>query len=253
LEVQAAFNSALSEISQLEAKGLYSKVKFLSRGRAELVCSDGARIPALSAKMTFDAPQRGSVRSYLAVFGCKGAIFKLRMSLQDKPGSEAALDASYEKALAALGQLLNRGNATSVDPDLKESVLNAVKALEDDPAGSGMMALPAVFAFARDSEDVNITLSPAVLPWLKDREKPAQAELLLGAYIGGSVRSQLQRNVREDSPVDGLRCLFTVYKKLRASGATAASPEIEKLMKLDAEGSLAKELDLRLGKAKAAK
>ncbi len=248
--VQKSFNSALQEISKLEAKGAYSNVKFLYRGKMELLCADGSKLSALAAKISLNSEKKGKLRSYVLILAYKEAFLKLRLSEQDKPGEEAAPDARFDRIVKALGLLLNKGNATSVDPDVKDSVLNAVKALEDDPLSGGMVALPAIVAFTRDSEDVTVTLSPEVLPWLKSPEKPRHSELLLGAFMGGNVRSQLMRNVREDSPIEGLRCVFAVYRKIQLSEPSFKSPGIERLMKLDAEGSLEKEIAPRKGQAK---
>ncbi len=235
VEAKQAFNDALLEISTLASKGLYKKLAFGFRRKMELPTADPKRgMEALAAKVSFELDGAGPMDSYLLVSCYNGCLLKLRLSM---PKATDA-DARFENLAKAFGTLLYKSGKTSVDANTKEAVLNAVKALEDDPLASGTLAAPAIMIYAKDSEDVTVSLNPSALPWLEAGERLPHNDLLIAAFIGGNVRRQLLDAKLEDSPVDGLRCVFKAYAKIRESEPSFRSPAIERLIRLDAAGKL---------------
>lgn len=234
-EAKQSFNLALIEISDLSSKDIYKKLSFGFRRKLELPSADPKRpFEALAAKCSFELEGRGEVNSYVLVSVYNGCLLKLRLTMQRTPDS----DTRFDRLAKAFASLLRKSGKTNVDAGTKESILNAVKALENDPLATGTLAAPAILDFAKDSEDVTVSLNPSTLPWIAAGERLPHQELLLAAFVGGNIRSQLLESKLEDSPVDGMRCVFKVYMKLRESKPSLRSPEIERLMRLDVEGRL---------------
>ena len=61
---------------------------------------------------------------------------------------------------------------------------------------------------------------------------------MLGAFISGNIKSQLERNTKEDSPYPGILQTLKVYRQIKAKDNKASIPELEKFAKLEAEGKL---------------
>ncbi len=228
---KSAFLDALRELSREAENASIKDFRILRRGKAELPSKPP--LDALRARISFE---RDGARydSLLLVSVYKEAL--LRLTFTEKAGADS--DSDFQKLLDEFAGLLYKSGRTEVETETKEAFISAVDALESAPLSRGVLAAPAILRFTKDSPDVIVAFSPATLPWLAAQERLPHQDLLLAAFVGGNARRQLKDAVLRDSPLDGLRCVFKVYKKIRESEPGFRSPTIERLMSRDADGGL---------------
>lgn len=143
--------------------------------------------------------------------------------------------------LSVLASVLLLGSSLPVqaeEPDWAnlepELVLKAIADFEADPGGTNSAGnLAVIVNFAEASSDVQIVLDEATLPWLVRKPETKGENILLGAFVAGNIRPQLEKKVNQDCPVDGLLFLGRVYRALRPGGTVGVVPELEKWSKLD--------------------
>ena len=134
--------------------------------------------------------------------------------------------------------------APSAPPDELADVRRALATFSERPLSeAGADALALVVAFAEASDAVSITVSEGLAPWVADPHAAAHSDLLLGAYVAGSVRSQLDSGVKRHDPWCGLLQVFAVYRELQAAQPEFESPPIESLLNRHRRGMLAAHLE----------
>lgn len=105
---------------------------------------------------------------------------------------------------------------------------------------SGKMPNPdlaAVLQFSQSSDQVDVKIDEAVLPWVREPKRDETA-VLLGAYLAGNVEAQLNAGRKGDQARAGLTRAFQVYEVLHKEHPDFTSPGLLKLKELDAQGKL---------------
>ncbi|HEX5009092.1 MAG TPA: NTF2 fold immunity protein [Planctomycetota bacterium] len=125
--------------------------------------------------------------------------------------------------------------APATDGDVKHSL--AVFA--ETPLGSeGEAALATIVDFAEASAKVEIVVSEEFVPWIGAQEDVPHSELLLGAWVAGNVRSQLDSGVTRSDAYAGMLQMFAVYGALKATEPKFKVPAIEGFLDRHRRGEL---------------
>jgi hypothetical protein len=150
------------------------------------------------------------------------------------------------KKLAAVfvfGALLG-ASVTKADADKtvsRDEVLKAISVFQADPSSQqGSDASETILAFARTSDAVHISLSHAVVPWVKKEDSPDAdtRNMLLAAYVAGNVSSQLKSGKAHDDVYAGWQQMLATYDQLLAINPVAKISEVENLKDKEADGKL---------------
>ena len=96
--------------------------------------------------------------------------------------------------------------------------------------------LATIVQFASESDKVQVTLDPVVVPWTSESK---QDYGLVGAFMAGNVEAQLLAGRAADQPEAGLARAFAVYDQIRQAHPEFRSPGLEKLRALASQGKLA--------------
>ncbi len=123
----------------------------------------------------------------------------------------------------------------------REAVLKAIEIFQKDPSSTeGVAAASTIMSFARKSDAVHLSLSKAVVPWLKKPDEPDADTrgMLLTAYVAGDIRSQLKSGKAEDDIYAGWQQVLVTYDQLHQINPTVKFPEIEELKTKEKAGTL---------------
>ena len=142
-----------------------------------------------------------------------------------------------------LGVLLGAGAARAgADKTVsRDEVLKAISVFQTDPSSQqGADASETIMAFARTSDAIHISLSHAVVPWVKKGDSPDAdtRTMLLTAYVVGNISSQLKSGKPHDDVYAGWEQVLTTYAQLLAINPAAKISEVEGLKDKEAEGKL---------------
>jgi len=123
----------------------------------------------------------------------------------------------------------------------KADVLSAIVVFQKDPSSKeGYAAAETIINFAEKSDAVRISLSKAVVPWLKDKDASDAdtRNILLGAYVAGNVGAQLKSSKPVDNVYAGWEQVLVTYAQLLQINSAAKITEVEELKQKDADGTL---------------
>lgn len=123
----------------------------------------------------------------------------------------------------------------------KDEALKAIEVFEKDPSSTeGFTAASTIMAFAKTSDAVKLSLSKAVVPWLKGKDAPDADTrgMLLTAYIAGNVRSQLANGKAADDVYAGWQQVIATYDQLHQINSTVKVTEIDDLKAKEKAGTL---------------
>jgi opacity protein-like surface antigen len=148
-------------------------------------------------------------------------------------------------AIFALGAML-AAHAAGADTDKaavsRDQVLKAISDFQSDPSSrQGAAAGEMIINFARTSSAVHITLSHAVVPWMKKGDDVSDADtrnMLLQAYVAGNIGAQLKSGKAQDDVYEGWEQVLETYTELLAINPAAKISEVEDLKKKEAAGKL---------------
>ena len=118
-----------------------------------------------------------------------------------------------------------------------DTVLKAISMFEADPGGknsAGAMAI--IVNFAEASANVLVTIDSGFLPWLTRKPPVKNGEVLLAAFVAGNIRPQLEKQVKQDHPVEGILFMCQVYTALRQKKLIEKLSEPEEWRKLNRDG-----------------
>ncbi|MCE0496667.1 MAG: hypothetical protein LV481_01785 [Methylacidiphilales bacterium] len=146
-------------------------------------------------------------------------------------------------AIFVLGALLGASvtRASAERTVSRDEVLKAISVFQADPSSQqGSEASETILAFARTSDAVHISLSHAVVPWVKKGDSPDAdtRNMLLAAYVAGNVSSQLKSGKAHDDVYAGWEQVLTTYAQLLAINPAAKISEVEDLKDREADGKL---------------
>lgn len=96
--------------------------------------------------------------------------------------------------------------------------------------------LAVIMRYAAQSDDIDIVIDKAVMPWM-DEPSRDEGALLMGAYTAGNLEAQLNGH-RGDQPRAGLMRTFQVYDAIRKEHPDYRSPGLQKLRQLNSQGKL---------------
>ncbi len=123
----------------------------------------------------------------------------------------------------------------------KADVLKAIKTFQMEPTSpDGFAAATTIMAFAAKSSAVHISISKAVIPWIKDKDATDSdtRHILLAAYVAGNVEAQLKSGHPADDVYSGWEQVFTTYAQLIHINSAAKIEEVDELREKDEHGEL---------------
>lgn len=129
----------------------------------------------------------------------------------------------------------------------RETVRKAITIFRRTPANQqGSMVRPIILRYAQESPDVEVLVSPKLLPWLDTNGKGHEeaGAVLLTAYVAGNVQSQLEKRKMKDDPVAGTEQVIATYRQLQKTKPRLRIMEVEKLIDLQRQGKLVKHLEM---------
>src|SRR5262245_32152773 len=93
---------------------------------------------------------------------------------------------------------------------------HALAVFSEAPLGpQAREALADITNFADADASTEIVISKDVAPWVGDAHAAAHSDLLLGAFVAGNLRSQLDSGIKRSDPYAGLLQVFAVYRAIR--------------------------------------
>jgi hypothetical protein len=224
------FSRAVNDIFLAEKKGFYQNVEVLFRKEITVKTGIGA-LGFLCAGLSYKEKHIPRF-SYLLLSGYDNNFIKIRFTFHENEKKTGAGEKSLKEFLSGLGSIL-RGSLS------KETVKEAISIFDKEPlSDEGKKALAIIILFAEGSKDVMIVISPEVAPWVCDKNSAKHNSSLIGAFIAGNLKSQLESGKKESDPYSGLLETFRIYKLIKEKDKKFNSPEIDKLMKLKAENKL---------------
>jgi hypothetical protein len=130
----------------------------------------------------------------------------------------------------------------------KTDILQYITIIENDPMSMDAdKAYPAILRYAEKSKDVTVTIDEKVLPWVGGK----YTRILLGSFIAGNMKPQIENKKNEDNTFAGLLLLFDAYNLIKKADPDFIEQEIEKQQELQAKNELRQYLiDLKNEKEK---
>jgi hypothetical protein len=121
----------------------------------------------------------------------------------------------------------------------KDMIRKVIAIFREEPGSErGRGAASLIVRFAEESPEVEVSVSPAVLPWMKANPAPKYGDILLAAFMAGTIRSELDRGVVKSDAVAGTEQVIETYQKLKKTNPTLRIPEVETFIQLQAQGKL---------------
>jgi len=124
----------------------------------------------------------------------------------------------------------------------KDAALKAIEVFQKDASNAeGVAAASTIMAFVRTSDTVRVSLSKAVVPWLKGGSEAPDADtrgMLLTAYVAGNIHSQLISGKPGDDVYAGWQQVLATYAQLLEINPAAKVQEVDDLKKKNADGKL---------------
>lgn len=121
-----------------------------------------------------------------------------------------------------------------VSADLAMSAIDRLRA--DPTSADAHRAASTIIRFAQESSDVLVVVGPNYVPWeVGNIDRHAEAALL-AAYVAGSVEYQIENQVKESRPREGILFLVQVYESLRSAGAVEEISKLEEWLQTVSEG-----------------
>jgi hypothetical protein len=105
-------------------------------------------------------------------------------------------------------------------------------------------ALELVKSFARDSSRVQVVVSQDMLGWVSRGRQVRHADLLVGAFVAGNVKAQLERQVCANDAVAGITTALAIYQMLQKAEPGYKVSELDAYQTMVTEGKLAGHLHL---------
>jgi hypothetical protein len=125
-----------------------------------------------------------------------------------------------------------------------ESALRAINIFQVDPLGEQAKEASArVVRFAQASDAVTITVASKYVPWIDSGKEVENSHILLGAYIAGNLKFQLEKGVNKNQPYQGILQVISTYKQLLKANAIEKIDAIEKWIGLQRTGKLRQHIE----------
>ena len=137
--------------------------------------------------------------------------------------------------------LVSAGTAQADKMVSKDAVLKAIEVFQKDASSAeGVAAASTIMSFAKTNASVHLSLSKAVVPWLKAQDAPDADTrgMLLTAYVAGNVRSQLASGKASDDIYAGWQQVLATYAQLLQINPAAKLSEVEELKSKEMAGTL---------------
>jgi hypothetical protein len=140
--------------------------------------------------------------------------------------------------------MLMTGTASALAADKtpsKDEVASAISTFQKDPVSAeGFSAGTTILAFAKKSSAVHLSMSKAVVPWLKqdDAADSDTRGILLTAYLAGNIDAQLKNGKPGDEVYAGWQEVLATYAHLLSINPAAKVSEVDDLKRKEAAGTL---------------
>lgn len=143
--------------------------------------------------------------------------------------------------------VLLAGTPLAAQPISRQEVMAAIGTLERDVTGPGaMQAAVTITRFGKESDAVTLIVGPETLPWVRTDVSEAQARiraLVMAAYFGGDIKSQLQKGRPGDDPYRGWLAAIRAYRQIQRQEPGMVIPELEVLARQRRDGTLRQRAD----------
>jgi len=140
--------------------------------------------------------------------------------------------------------LLFLGTSLFATTDETTDVLKAIAEFKARPlTEEGRVAAGKIIKFAEQSEAVTIRIAKPLVPWLHDGTDEKYRALLLGAYVAGNAKSQLDHGTSKDDPYAGMLSVFDVYRQIKDHDKKCHIPEVEAFLDLESKKKLKAHLE----------
>lgn len=220
------FRQTKNGVMMIVKAGRYENVRWLSETKG-VVSTAAMKWSYLKARCELGTKSGTNLSLiYLALYNPQ-YFLKIRATMVKQLGPE--METKVDRFLE---ELLRYSSEIRLEEPVSESnnpnILSLIDEFVRDPLRYSRH-VPLILKFGIESNDVVIVLDGNTLPWATKEYK--YKELLLAAYCGGNIRSQLTKKVVADAPEAGRQVLFSVYKKLQTQDPGYVVPEIEEVMK----------------------
>jgi hypothetical protein len=128
-------------------------------------------------------------------------------------------------------------------PPTRPDALVAIATLENDLLSEdAVRAARVITQFARQSDEVAITLGRETAPWVLEKRVPDEKDdavyaMLLSVYLAGNAKSQLETGRAEDDPYSGWLAVIRAYRQIQTK-RTLLIPSVEQLVAMEDKGTL---------------
>jgi hypothetical protein len=125
---------------------------------------------------------------------------------------------------------------------MPETALKAISMLEEDPNSEKIHGILGFISnFAEKSDDVLVVVDQKYFPWMigingtneNIQNLKKTSSLLIGAFIAGNVKPQIQKKEKKDHPFEGLKLMLKLYKIWSEKGTIEKIQQLDDWTKLD--------------------
>ena len=129
-------------------------------------------------------------------------------------------------------------------PITKDIARKAIEVFRADPLSKlGEGAASVILKFAEESPDVKVEIGMKVLPWFKSTPPVPHSQQLLGAFIAGNARSQLDSGNAGNDSYAGVLQVIATCRQIQKAEPGFKVPEVEKLIELSTRNKLKEYLE----------
>lgn len=252
--VEEEFQNLLEGIEASHTREKYQDSKRLTAVKTE-IRKDHRIATVLAAVYSYSDPETRPPQhmTYALLTGYRNRFMKLRYTLladgeQTSERGQTELK-EFLAALVAVNEKSAPGFFTKAEPVKKEPITEkmvraAIADFRKDPRGAMERGGAAkIIQFVNDSPTVLVSIGKKAVPWLGEKTDQERSSLLLTGFVAGNLQSQLNRKVKSDDSLAGVRQEIATYRQLQATDPEFRVDEIEKLIGLEAEGKLVEYLE----------
>jgi hypothetical protein len=143
--------------------------------------------------------------------------------------------------LLALGPNLAAGQGGTRPAVGSDSLHRLIAGFLAEPIKNGPLYREIIDS-AQKSPHVKITISAGVAPWMCEMPRGEMGKalqgLLLGAFVAGNMRAQLDSAAKGDHPVAGVQAALAVYEQTKGRVIDLSLPTMERWLELRRAGML---------------
>ena len=230
------YTAIRDQVLALAKDAAYKEVALAGEERPVVKTAAG---PLVAARANFNYEQDGKKASRaVLLFVHNGAYLKFDFQYPREIVKEAT------PAIARFLRELPWAARTPAASEAEHArIIQAIADFVADPKGR-QDRVAVIKAYARDSNDVMVVLDDRILSWTGGKKNYRHADVLLGAYIAGNIKTQFERKKAANDSYAGVLMTLVVYQLLKAAESNYTVPELEEYQKLEDGKKLERQLKL---------